>query len=212
MKKFFLSIFLFCISIQAFASSEATKLYSLLDPIWSLQARFEQTIKSEQGRVLQRLSGKVMLKKPGQFRWEVLGKEPRLIVADGKKVWDFDKDLEQVTVQKLNKEQIQAPIFFLTGDTASLETDFKINSLPLKQGMCLEGSNACFELKPKRQEGSFQWIRIGFKDGILNKMELLDQLGQYSTFLFKEVKLNQPIPSAQFTFVPPPHVDVLVND
>jgi len=188
------------------------ELQALLAPVASLQGDFQQSIKNENGKVLQRLSGKLSLKKPAQFRWEVLGEEPRLIVADGKKVWDYDKDLEQVTVQKLNKGQTRAPIFFLTGETSSLDRDFEIVKIPLKNGICLEGSDACFELKPKHEEGAFQWIKIGFKAKILNEMALLDQLGQYSQFLFKNVKINDNIPVAQFRFTPPKGVDVLNND
>lgn len=217
--KLFLSIFslaLLCISNVALAlatvATDTAELQSLLAPVLALQGNFQQTIKSEEGRLLQTCSGKMWLKKPGQFRWEVLGNEPRLIVADGKKVWDYDKDLDQVTIQKLKKGQTAAPIFFLTGDVNSLDTDFKIKKLPLKNGHCLKNSDTCFELQPKRSEGSFQWINIGFKEKMLNELELLDQLGQVSQFIFKQMKLNTNISDSQFKFIPPKGVDVLTND
>ena len=208
---------LLCLSQGVFATSTATRtdtaeLKALLVPVSSLQGNFQQVIKSEAGRQLQTSSGKMWLKKPGQFRWEVLGHEPRLIVADGKKVWDYDKDLDQVTIQKLNKAQTVAPIFFLTGDVNSLDSDFKIKKLPLVDGHCLKNSDSCFELHPKNSEGSFQWIKIGFKAKNLNEMELLDQLGQVSVFSFKQVRLNPNIPDSQFRFTPPKGVDVLTND
>ncbi len=213
--RLFLSILCFslcCLSQPILASTDTTELQSLLEPVSTLQGSFQQTIKSEGGRLLQTCTGKVWLKKPGQFRWEVLGDEPRLIVADGKKVWDYDKDLDQVTIQKLSKGQTAAPIFFLTGDVKSLDTDFKIKKMPLKKGQCLKNSDICFELQPKRNEGSFQWIRIGFRAKTLNEMELLDQLGQVSQFSFKDMKLNGTIPASQFTFTPPKGIDVLTND
>lgn len=213
--RLFLSMIYFALlslSQPILAATETSELQSLLEPVSTLQGNFQQTIKSEDGRLLQTCTGKVWLKKPGQFSWEVLGDEPRLIVADGKKVWDYDKDLEQVTIQKLNKGQTAAPIFFLTGDANSLDTDFKIKKMPLKKGQCLKNSDVCFELQPKRNEGSFQWIRIGFKAKTLNDMELLDQLGQISQFSFKEIKLNGAIPASRFTFTPPKGVDVLTND
>jgi len=213
----FLSLFLtlfalsYCNWVFAVAS-DSSDLKLLLQPISSLQGSFQQTVKSEKGRVLQRYSGKVSLKKPGQFRWEVLGREQRLIVADGNTVWDFDKDLDQVTVQKLDKGQTRAPIYFLTGDVSSLDKDFTIRKLSSKNGTCLQGSDTCFELKPKREEGSFQWIRLGFKAKILNEMQVLDQLGQLSDFIFKDVQLNKDIPVSQFRFTPPKGVDVLQNE
>jgi len=193
-------------------SKDSAELKDLLEPVISLRATFQQTVRNEQGRLLQNLSGKVVLKKPAQFRWEVLGKEPRLIVADGKKVWDFDQELEQVTVQKLSKGQMRAPIFFLTGDTNALDKDFIVTQLVSNKGRCLENSEVCFQLKPKREESSFQWIKIGFKDRIIKEMQLLDQLGQYSHLIFKNIKLNENISEMQFQFMPPAGVDVLEND
>ena len=211
---------LLCLAQSVFAVTAASaptatdiaELKALLVPVSSLQGNFQQVIKSEAGRQLQTSSGKMWLKKPGQFRWEVLGNEPRLIIADGKKVWDYDKDLDQVTIQKLTKAQTVAPIFFLTGDVNSLDSDFKIKKLPLVDGHCLKNSDSCFELHPKNSEGSFQWIKIGFKAKTLNEMELLDQLGQVSLFSFKQMRLNPSIPDAQFHFTPPKGVDVLTND
>ncbi len=212
-----LNIILLCLANDVSAENPGTvsaaELKALLTPVSTLQGNFQQVIKSESGRTLQTCSGKMWIKKPGQFRWEVLGHEPRMIVADGKKVWDYDKDLDQVTVQKLNKAQTAAPIFFLTGDVNSLNTDFEIKKIPLNhQGHCLKASDSCFELQPKNNEGSFQWIKIGFKAKILHEMELLDQLGQVSLFSFKQMHLNTPMPDSQFRFMPPKGVDVLTND
>lgn len=195
------------------STTSASELKALLSPVTTLQGSFQQTVKTEKGGVLQRLAGKVWLKKPAQFRWEIVGKDPRLVIADGKKVWDYDKELEQVTVQKLEKGQTRAPIFFLTGDTNSIDKDFSVSNWTKKTGsnVCMQDSTACFELKPKRKEGSFQWIRIGFKDKVLKEMEMLDQLGQYSQFIFKDVVLNPNIASSVFQFTPPSGVDVLKN-
>jgi outer membrane lipoprotein carrier protein len=206
---FYLALFLFSHLVLAL---DTTELQSLLASVSAIQGNFQQNIKSEDGRLLQTCSGKVWLKKPGKFRWEVLGKAPRLIVADGKKVWDYDKDLEQVTIQKLTKGQTAAPIFFLTGDVKSLNTDFEIKKMLLTKNQCLKNSDTCFELHPKHSDGSFQWIKIGFKAKILNEMELLDQLGQVSQFSFKQMKVNGDIPDSEFQFNPPKGVDILTNE
>lgn len=192
-------------------SSEALK--ALLSPVQNLQGNFEQSMVSENAKVLQKLSGKMHLKKPGKFRWEIIKPEPRLVIADGKKVWDYDKELDQVTVQKVVKGQSKAPIYFLTGEVDSLDKDFIIT--PVAQSanskICMQKSDACFELKPKKGEGSFQWIRIGFKDKKIHELELLDQLGQRSRFDFTEVQINQEVPDSLFQFTAPKGVDVLEN-
>jgi len=207
------SLSIFSMSTVVIAEgTEFTELKRLLVPISTLQANFEQTVKNEKGNLLQKLSGKVVLKKPAQFRWEVITPEPRLVVSDGQKVWDYDKELEQVAVQKLTRGQSRAPIYFLTGDVNTLDKDFKISFVSSKQGKCLKESDACFELTPKRGEGSFQWIRIGFRNKNLKEMQMLDQLDQYSQFIFQDVQLNGNVSVSQFRFIPPRNVDVLVND
>lgn len=93
-----------------------------------------------------------------------------------------------------------------------LDKDFKISKLPLIKGVCLSGSDSCFELKPKSEEGSFHWIKIGFKSKQLKEMQMLDQLGQQSHFIFNNVVLNANIPTDKFRFTPPKGVDVLRNE
>src|SRR5215467_1914400 len=188
-KIFWMAFLFMALSLKVFAATPETELKALLSEVNTLQGNFQQQIVNGKGAVLQKSAGKMWLKKPGQFRWEVKGKDQRVVVADGKQIWDYDVDLEQVTVQKLSKGQAAAPIFFLTGETAALARDFTIMAVESK-GQCLKDSDQCFELKPKQQQGSFQWIRLGFKHKALKELELLDQLGQHSFFQFDQVVLN----------------------
>lgn len=197
--------------VFADASTDINELKSLLAPIESLTADFQQELLNEQGATLQQAKGQMSLKKPGQFRWEVQGKDPRLVVSNGKKVWDYDKDLEQVTIQKISKAESRAPIFFLTGDVSTLKNDFKIAKLTEKNKTCMKNSEQCFELIPKTEHSPFQSIRVGFKNKILNELEMSDQLGQKSFFMFSDAKLNAPLPDTQFQFVVPKGVDVVEN-
>lgn len=199
-------------------ASETTKpkadfneLKTLLAPVESLTADFQQELLSESGNSLMQAKGQMWLKKPGQFRWEVQGKDSRLVVSNGKQVWDYDKDLEQVTVQKLAKGEAKAPIFFLTGDVNTLEKDFKIKNLTSAGKSCMKESDQCFELKPKTEQSPFQSISIGFKNKVLNELEMSDQLGQKSFFKFSNAKLNAAVAPSVFQFVTPKGVDVVGN-
>lgn len=183
-------------------------LQSLLTDITTLKADFIQRMGSEDDERFEELEGHVWLKKPLQFRWEVLGADPRVIVSDGTRVWDYDESLEQVTVQGIDPNDIQAPIFFLTGDRQSLE-GYEIVSLYPEKSTCLKSSEQCFRLTPKQSEGSFQWIEVGFLNKKLKELRVLDQLGQISDFQFNNIELNQEVPDAQFDFEPPENVDVL---
>jgi outer membrane lipoprotein carrier protein len=191
------------------AATATTDLKNILAPVQSLTADFQQKMTSEKGRILQQSTGKMWLKKPGQFRWEVLGKEARLVVSNGKQVWDYDKDLEQVTIQKLSKGEVRAPIFFLTGEVNSIDRDFNVKNISIAGKSCMQGSDQCFELYPKNEQTPFQWIRVGFKNKILKDLEILDQLGQHSFFSFENTKMNPSVSPGQFSFTPPKGVDVV---
>ena len=207
-----LLLFLLGTRVSLGIADDSSTLEALLAPISSLKGNFEQILLNERGVELQHLSGTLALKKPGQFRWEVRGDEPRIVISDGKKVWDYDQDLEQVTIQRLNQGQSKAPIFFLTGAKNELHKDFSVKKLPLVKGKCLQKSDTCFELISKGEEGAFLWIKIGFKNKHLQEMELLDQLGQRSVFRFNHIDLNPALSKTTFQFVPPPGIDILEGD
>lgn len=191
-------------------NDKTVPLKTLLQPVTSLSANFEQELLNPQGKMMQEVKGQMWLKKPGQFRWEIQGKDARLVVSNGKQVWDYDKDLEQVTIQKISKGESKAPIFFLTGDVESLEKDFKINNFTERNKPCMRaGSQMCYELTPKSEQAPFQKIDIGFKEGVLNELIMVDQLGQTSFFKFTQTKLNPPVAANLFQFVPPKGIDVV---
>lgn len=190
------------------ASPAGDELKALLEPVTSMKATFKQTVTNEKGIILQSTQGLLWLQKPRQFRWEIKGRDARLIVSDGKKIWDYDEDLEQVSIRSLSKDEHKLPIFFLSGDVETLEQDFEIKN-------CTPERDTCFELIPKEspskdeQSGIFQSIQLKFKNRVLVSLETVDQLGQRTVFSFKEVQTNVAIPVTQFQFVPPKGVDVI---
>lgn len=211
MKKFILFILYLCCAYSnvSLASSESDALKALLNPVNSMQAQFQQTVTNENGKVLQHTRGSLWLHKPKQFRWEIKGEDARLIVSNGKKIWDYDEDLSQVSIQPLAKNAQKLPIFFLSGDVTSLDQDFNVKYCQSSE------KNTCFELIPKEsadsdeQSGIFQRIVLRFENQVLKALETVDQLGQKTVFKFKDVKLNVAIPESRFQFVPPKGVDII---
>lgn len=203
----------FAAAAQASHASPAALLKQLFNTMQSVEARFNQRLKNEQGQVLEQSTGRFMLKKPTKVYWEIEGKDARLIVSDGKKVWDFDKVLEQVIVQDLSKAPMSAPLLLLTGDVKAIDRTFSVQLLATKNTLCSKQSTHCFVLYPKHQEDqSFEKIAIGFKKDQLQEMQLFDPLGQCSEIIFDHLHLNIHLSDALFQFKIPPQVDVLQND
>ncbi len=198
---------LFLCLYSSLVSASSSALHQQLSNIQTLQGIFTQTTQTETGRILDNTHGRFALQKPGLFRWEVLGDEPRLLVSNHEKIWDYDQVLEQVTVQRLDPAQVQAPIFFLSGDLSSLDRDFK-----QAEEKCQDTAMQCYRLTPKENDGAFQWVVLRFKAKKISEMEMLDQLGQHSQFRFQAIQLNEKLDRTQFDFIVPNNVDVLESD
>lgn len=203
--------FLPCIALADDAA--LTSLKNILAPIHSLQGNFQQKIVNDKGKTIQQSQGKMWVKKPGFFRWEVSQQKDRhLTVSDGKQIYDYDQELAQVTIQKLRSNKGGAPIYFLTGEVNTLGQDFQVKNIQSgSDGKCLSGSDACFELKPKASGSNFNWIRVGFSGKNLKEIELQDHFGQRSLFQFVNLTTNGTISNQLFQFTPPKGVDVVRN-
>ncbi len=168
----------------------------------TLRASFEQTLVDEKGKTLERSQGTVYLWRPGRFRWEYEKPYQQSIVADGKKLWIYDKELEQVTVK---------PIRAALGSTPALLLD---NKADIDRGFTVaEGGEAgglvWLELKPKDKEPQYTAIRLGFEASTLRLMELRDNFGQTTRIRFSRESRNTRFSQSLFVFTPPPGVDVL---
>ena len=66
-----------------------------------------------------------------------------------------------------------------------------------------------FTLKPKTKDTLFDSLRLSFRNGLVNDMQLIDSVGQRTNILFTGVKANEPIPASKFKFDIPKGADVI---
>ncbi|MDQ8039485.1 MAG: outer membrane lipoprotein chaperone LolA, partial [Rickettsiella sp.] len=79
-----LLLFFLLIPIPAlWAASASDELAHLLNRLHGFQANFTQTVMDGRGQILQKTSGKMILQRPGHFRWEVMQPNKQLLIADG---------------------------------------------------------------------------------------------------------------------------------
>jgi len=166
------------------------------------EADFSQTVADKAGRVTQRASGHMAFARPGRFRWDYHAPYAQTIVGDGKKLWLYDPDLEQVTVKTLGDAIAATPAALLAGDDA-IERYFALTTGPNVDG--LEWLTAV----PKQQDNTFERVRMGFRGDTLTVMQLTDHFGQTTTLTLKELKRNPAITASTFHFVPPAGVDLI---
>lgn len=191
-------------SLFAHADDEAAvqRLTQLLNQAQTITARFSQLSLDGSGTQLQETSGELALKRPGLFRWHTDAPMEQLLVSDGKQVWLYDPDLEQVTIQALDQRLTHTPALLLSGDVSQIRENFEIT---FKEG----GSVVDFILKPKSKDTLFDSLRLSFRNGVLNDMQLIDSIGQRTNILFMSVKMNDPLDDKQFSFEIPEGADVI---
>jgi chaperone LolA len=189
-------------SFSALAGEGRMQLDKYLAEFTTLEASFSQELADEKGAVRQRSQGKVYLERPGKFRWEYQKPYEQLIVADGKKVWIYDQDLEQVTVKPLQAAIGNTPALLLGGQV-NIEKEFTISEDGQKEGL------QWLTLKPRQSENQYSDIRLGFEGSALRRMDLHDNFGQTTRIRFAGEERNKKLAPALFEFKPPAGVDVM---
>jgi chaperone LolA len=182
-------------------------LNKFLHELQTLHASFEQKQFNDKGKLLESSQGEVYLQRPGKFRWDYQKPYQQLIVADGKQVWVYDDDLEQVTIKPLDEALGKTPALLLTKNINKIENDFAVSNLPQQ-----DANSTVFMLKPKGKQVQFDSIRITLQQQNLNAMELVDNLGQMTRIQFKPITTNKPLDAKLFTFTPPEGTDVVEEE
>jgi outer membrane lipoprotein carrier protein len=165
------------------------------------QARFTQTVTAPDGAKQKTSSGSFEFSRPNRFRFAYAKPFEQTIVADGEKVWIYDKDLNQASSRRIGQALGATPAALLAG--GSREKDFDLGNLPAKDG--LEWAEA----RPKAKDGAFQSVRVGFKGKDLAALEIVDSFGQRSLLRFEAFQANGTIAPETFRFTPPPGADVI---
>ena len=186
------------------ASAQArARLDTFTQGLKTLEGGFTQTVYDQKGRVKESSSGKVSMSAPNLFRWQYVKPYQQLIVADGKTVWIYEPDLQQVSKRPQGVEEQSSPLAALV-DRSKLDSQF--NVAESGQGSGLEW----LTLTPKSKAGaSFDNARLGFGQRGLAKIVITDGLGQRTEMNFGTWKRNGRVPASSFRFSPPKGVDVI---
>ncbi|HEX9182615.1 MAG TPA: outer membrane lipoprotein chaperone LolA [Burkholderiales bacterium] len=166
------------------------------------QADFEQQVFDRDRKLVQRSRGSFTLQRPGRFRWSYAQPYAQLIVGDGKRVWIYDEDLNQVTVRAMAKALGSTPAALLAG-AADVERAFELSDAGTREGL------EWVEAKPREREAGFERIRLGLGTVGVQAMELTDHFGQTTLLRFTNIARNPRVDPDAFRFIPPKGADVL---
>ncbi len=167
----------------------------------TFEAAFQQTLRADDGEVIQQAEGEFYLQRPGKFRWNYKTPYEQIIVSDGKKIWIYDVDLQQVTVQKESSGLPASPMSLLE-DSSTLHKNFEVSPVDEKNGVYR------LRLVSKTSESDFGEIVIGLDKKGLRFMQLHDQFEQVTDIVFSNINTNKKLAKEIFEFIPPEGVDV----
>ncbi|MGH8216805.1 MAG: outer membrane lipoprotein chaperone LolA [Rhodanobacteraceae bacterium] len=203
MRKMILWFVLSLVAGSAFAATGArARLDAFANGLHSLQGDFQQTVYDAHGNITASSRGTLALKAPRLFRWKVTEPYQQLIVADGRKVWVYEPDLEQATVRDQGAEEAHSPLTVLT-DLSQLDTEFKASEAGTRDGL------EWLRLVSRAKDPQFEYAEIGFDDTGLRRMVFKDTLGNRTEIAFSGWQRNVALPADTFTFVPPKGTDVV---
>ena len=208
----------------AAAPQAPTPLDRYLEHLKTLRVTFLQTVADAQGAEVGRSSGTLIVQRPGKFRWEIQPQPAasgatssqgastgqgsassggQLMVSDGRNLWYYDRDLQQVTVRPMTAALSATPAMLLSG-TVDVHQHFTETRAGKRDGL------DWVYTEPRGTEADFKSALFGFDGkGTLQRMILEDKLGQIVTIIFKDVELNVSVPASALTFTPPQGADVI---
>lgn len=203
MKLFILFVFIAVeiVSASVHADQGRKLLEQFLSETKTMSANFSQTLRTDSGSVLQESSGIFYLRKPSQFRWNYTSPYAQEIVSDGENIWNYDVDLEQVTVQK-NTAVLDSTPMAIMQDTMSVDRAFDIKPLDENGGIYR------MLLISRSEQTDFKNIVLGVDKNGLKFMQLKDQFEQTTDIVFSDIKVNLDIDVSLFQFKPPEGTDV----
>jgi len=209
------------------ATAAATPLDAYLDNLHTLRTTFLQTLADAHGREIDHATGTLIVQRPGKFSWDIHPQpvEPggggaeagkgtagaaatgtagagQLLVCDGRNLWFFDRDLEQVTVKPVDAALSATPAMLLSG-AVDVRKSFTISDAGQRLGL------DWVLVEPNGAEADFRRALFGFEHGDLKRMILEDKLDQTATIIFEKIERNGPVRPAEMSFTPPRGVDVI---
>jgi len=186
-----------------------TPLDKYLDNLKTLRTSFLQTLADGQGHEIDRSTGTLIVARPGKFSWDIHPQSGgankgagQLMVSDGRNLWFYDRDLDQVTVKPVDAALSATPAMLLSG-TVDVRKNFTLTMAGQREGL------DWVLVEPHGVDADFRDALFGFADGDLKRMILEDKLGQTATILFDHIERNVPVSAQETSFTPPKGVDVI---
>lgn len=189
----------------AAAESGAKLLDDWLSGLSSLSSDFRQITLTADGVRMIESTGRLYMKRPGKFRWEYDAPNKQLIIADGKRVYLHDEDLDQVS-HRSQKEALAGTPAQMIGSGEPVAKHFRLSELER------DDDRTWVKLTPKIADSQVAELQVGFEGRRLETLIMQDSFGQLTRFVFTGTKRNPRLSGDLFKFHKPSGGDFLDFD
>jgi len=177
-----------------------------------LRADFSQVARNKSLGQDIKAEGTVYLKKGGKMRWEYRAPSPQQIVSDGRSIWIYTPELNQVNVGEAPKVLAGPAGSFLAG-LGKLRTYFTVRFLNPAQKVNADG-NYVLDLRPRKPEPTLARlvVEVDPREWLVRGAEVYDQFDNTVRMRFTKIAANGGLPDRLFAFVPPKGVATVPMD
>ena len=154
-------------------------------------------------------SGTLLLKKPGQMRWNYDAPRPKLFVTDGHTAWFYvpgERQARRAPIKQL--DDLRSPLRYLLGKT-KLEKELDGLSLAPDQKPMNSGDVVLRGVPRGMHDRVEETLLEISPDGLIERIVVEELDGSVTEFRFQQQKENVQIADQQFRFVPPDGVEVV---
>ncbi|HEY1730860.1 MAG TPA: outer membrane lipoprotein carrier protein LolA [Terriglobales bacterium] len=187
----------------------ADKVDQRYDHLHTLEAVFTETYT---GAGMSRTeSGTLLLKKPGQMRWNYEEPRPKLFVTDGHTAWFYvpgERQARRTAIKQL--DDLRSPLRYLLGKT-KLEKELDGLSLAPDQKPMNPGDVVLRGIPRGMHDRGEQTLLEIAPDGLIERIVVEELDGSVTEFRFHQQKENVQIADQQFRFVAPEGVEVVAG-
>ena len=189
------------LSVQASEEPEkAEGLGDLLAQYHHFEAEFSQISYDAEGQLVEATNGRLWLSNPDRFRIESTEPSNQWLISDGEKLWNYDIDLEQVIISKLDKSNI--PVLLLAKSQDEIEKAYETAYFD-------DEDARVYVLAPKDPDALFSTLNLTFSGKELRELMVLDGMGQSTLIVFSKIKVQREMGKDIFVLDIPEGVDVI---
>lgn len=195
--------------VKAMSAQDSSEFLRYFDATKDLQGSFIQTVYTQHGT--EKSHGKMWISKPSKFYWDYQGANQQKIISNGTKVWQYDVDLEQISVR--NRDELVGGVAMdILSGTKQLQALFAVSLVDKTQVPSMFQAlnyDQAYRLTPLSEQDGYDAVWLVMKNHQLSALGIDAGRGQQTVIEFTQLQRNVGIPDSKFNFIPPAGVDVI---